>query len=386
MPEGRSRGENLGLIGRRAFLLVSAAALRQARAAERQPNLLLIIAGSWRAQSLPWAGDADVQAPNLARLAADGAVFQRAYSCYGRLDRAQACLLNGVYPHIALDGASPSLSSVLKGAGYRVGAFGARQADQIVSYVHDPGAQPFLVEWSVTGSASALMERGNADSLHLRDNVPLTAEHQAREDLALFTARAQVWDREIGVVLAALDRPELMRNTIVVFTAHHGEQFGSHGEFGDDTVFEESIRIPLVIRYPGVIGPGARSETLVSQVDLMPTLLRWCGASVPQAVQGRDLSSIMAGQTADRPDSVYAQGRRAQKDEWRMLVHGYDKLVADMEGSVTHLYNLADDPYEMANLATASALQLKRDAMLALMRVWMRKLGDGVDASGLKKR
>lgn len=374
------------MTGRRAFLLASATALRRARAAERKPNLLLIVAGCWRAQALPWAGDADVRAPNLARLAAGGAVFQRAYSCYGRLDRAQMCLLNGVYPHVVLDAASPSLSSVLKGAGYRVGAFGARQADQIVSYVHDPGAQPFFVEWRVTGSGAALMERANADAIHLRENVPLGAERQAREDLALFTARARVWDREIGVVLAALDRPELIRNTIVVFTAYHGEQFGSHGEFGDDTVFEESIRIPLVIRYPGLIRAETRSEVLVSQVDLLPTLLRWCGVVPPRTAQGRDLSAIMAGQTADRPDSIYAQGRRAQKDEWRMLVHGYDKLVADMEGNVTHLYNLADDPNEMANLATASAQQLKRDAMLALMRVWMRKLGDGVDASGLKKR
>ena len=87
-----------------------------------------------------------------------------------------------------------------------------------------------------------------------------------------------------------------------------------------------------------------------------------------------------------RSDSVYAQGRVGQKDEWRMVVQGYDKLIADLEGNVTHFYNLADDPYEMTDLASASAQQLKRDAMLALMRSWMRKLGDGVDASGLRKR
>ena len=69
-----------------------------------------------------------------------------------------------------------------------------------------------------------------------------------------------------------------------------------------------------------------------------------------------------------------------------MVVQGYDKLIADLEGNVTHFYNLADDPYEMTDLASASAQQLKRDAMLALMRSWMRKLGDGVDASGLRKR
>lgn len=373
-------------MNRRAFLLASAAAWQPARAAEGKPNLLLIIAGSWRAQSLPWAGDADVPAPNLARLAADGAVFQRAYSCYARLERSRPCLLNGVYPQIVTDATWPSLTSLLQGAGYRVAAFGARQADEIVSFMHASGEQPFFVEWTVTGSGSALMERGSLDAVQLRDNVPLAAERQAREDLALFTARARTWDREIGFVLGVLDRPELARNTIVVFTAYHGEQFGSHGEFGDDAVFEESIRIPLAIRYPSVLRPGTRSEVLVSQVDLLPTLLRWCGVAPPESAQGRDLSAIIAGQAGDRPDSIYAQGRRAQKDEWRMVVQGYEKLVVDMEGNVTHLYNLADDPYELVNLVSASAQQLKRDAMLALMRVWMRKLGDGVDASGLKKR
>jgi arylsulfatase A-like enzyme len=252
--------------------------------------------------------------------------------------------------------------------------------------VHSPGGQPFFVEWTLSGAGSRLMERGNPETLHLRENVPAGSERQARDELTLFLARANTWDREIGVVLGALDLPDVGENTIVLFTSYHGEQFGSHGEWGDDSVFEESIRIPLAIRYPGAIQPGTRSEILVSQVDLVPTLLAWCGVPVPETVQGRDLSLMMTGKVADRPDSIYAQGRRGQKDEWRMVVQGYDKLVADLEGNVTHLYNLADDPLELTNLANASAQQLKRDALLALMRVWMRKLGDGVDASGLKKR
>lgn len=388
MQEGRSGGENLGLIHRRTFLMAPAVAAvsHRLRAAVRQPNVLLIVAASWRAQAVPWAGDADVAAPNLAKLASEGTVFSRAYSCYSRLERSRLCLENGVYPHVSSEARPPSIASLLQRAGYRTSAFTTRLADEIVSFVHAASGQPFFLQWTLSGPASALIERGTPQNLTLRENVPAASARQAREDVALFMARAGTWDREIGVVLEALDRPELAGNTIVLFTAYHGEQFGSHGEFGDDSVFEESIRIPLAIRYPGVIRAGARSDVLVSQVDLMPTLLHWCGAAIPEMAQGRDLSSIMAGQAAERPDSIYAEGRVGQRDEWRMLVGGYDKLVADMEGNVTHLYNLADDPYEMANLATASAQQLKRDALLAMMRVWMRKLGDGVDASGLRKR
>jgi arylsulfatase A-like enzyme len=239
---------------------------------------------------------------------------------------------------------------------------------------------------------NGLMERENPETLHVRENVPREEQSRAREDLAVFYARARTRDRDIGVVLEALDRPlrgnanGIAADTIVIFTSNHGEQFGSHTGQGDDYVYEETIRIPLAIRYPRVLGGAAQSDMLVSQVDIMPTLLKWCGVTIPAAVQGHDLSELIAGRPGERPDAVYAEGRLGRKDEWRMLVRGYDKLVVDMEGSVTHLFNLADDPYEMTNLANVSAQQLKRDSLLAIERQWMKKLGDGVDASGLRKR
>jgi arylsulfatase A-like enzyme len=239
---------------------------------------------------------------------------------------------------------------------------------------------------------NSLMERSNPDRIQVRDNVAAEAQTRARDDLAVFYARARTRDRDIGVVLEALTRPlrgnnrGLIDDTIVVFTSDHGEQFGSHMGQGDDYVYEETIRIPLAVRYPRVLRAGSQSDILISQVDLMPTLLRWCGAAIPDSVQGRDLSMLLAVQAGERPDAVYAEGRLGQKDEWRMLVHGFDKLVVDMEGNVVYLFNLAEDPLEQTNLANVSAEQLKRDSLLAMERLWMKKLGDGVDASGLKKR
>jgi hypothetical protein len=111
-----------------------------------------------------------------------------------------------------------------------------------------------------------------------------------------------------------------------------------------------------------------------------------CGIVAPSEIQGSDLSAQIFEQKGDRPDAAYAEGKLGDKDEWRMLVHGYDKIVTDLEGHVTHLYNLADDPNELNNLALVSAEQLKRDALLAEQQVWMRKLGDRLDPSGLRKR
>ncbi len=394
-------------ISRRSFIAtpVVLAASRALKAAGRRPNIVLIDGGTWRAQAVPWAGDPDAIAPNLARFAAQATTFSRAYACYSRYDRPRQCLLKGVFPHF-LTGLNisvnadelppldnfPTLTTVLRGAGYRVGSFKTRDADQIIPFVHSPDPEPFFIDWSMENIGNGLMERENPDLIHVRENVPKEEQARAREDLAVFYARARTRDRDIGIVLEALDRPlhgsatGIAHDTIVIFTANHGEQFGSHSGQGDDYVYEESMRMPLAIRYPRVFGGASQSDMLVSQVDIMPTLLKWCGIAIPGTVQGRDLSALLAGQPGDRPDAVYAEGRLGRKDEWRMLVHGYDKLVVDMEGDVTHLFNLADDPYEMTNLANVSAQQVKRDSLLAIQRQWMRNLGDGVDPSGLRKR
>ena len=399
-------------ISRRSFFAtpVVLAASRALSAADRRPNIVLIDGGTWRAQAVPWAADPDVIAPNLARFATQAITFSRAYACYGRSDRSRQCLLKGVFPHTLseLDGSlvappassidepggrdAPALATVLRGAGYRIGTFKTRDADQIISFVHSPDTEPFFVDWSMENIGNGLMERENPDLIHVRENVPKEEQSRAREDLAVFYARARTRDRDIGVVLEALDRPlrgnaaGIAADTIVIFTSNHGEQFGSHTGQGDDYVYEETIRMPLAIRYPRVLGGAAQNDMLVSQVDIMPTLLAWCGITIPAAAQGRDISGLLAGRPGERPEAVYAEGRLGRKDEWRALVRGYDKLVVDMEGSVTHLFNLADDPYEMTNLANVSAQQLKRDSLLAIQRQWMKKLGDGVDASGLRKR
>ena len=97
---------------------------------------------------------------------------------------------------------------------------------------------------------------------------------------------------------------------------------------------------------------GTASEALISQADIMPSLLGVCGITPPESVQGRDLSALMLGNSnVEIPESVYAEGRMGQNDEWRMVVRGYDKAVVavgpKIGNQVTQLYNLADDPLEL---------------------------------------
>ena len=118
------------------------------------------------------------------------------------------------------------------------------------------------------------------------------------------------------------------------------------------------MRVPLAIRYPAKLKP--ERGDLASQVDIMPTLLALCGMEIPEGVQGQDLLGKAP------PEVAYAEG-----DSWRLLVRGYDKLIATPKGEATHLFNLADDPYEMTNLVHDSAQKLKL-ASLKAHSFWRR--------------
>jgi arylsulfatase A-like enzyme len=165
---------------------------------------------------------------------------------------------------------------------------------------------------------------------------------------------------------------------IAVFTAAYGD--------GANSPLEASVKIPLAIWAPGLLMPRTADEILISTVDIAPTLLGLRGEAVPEGLQGRDLSGLLLGKTHELPDSVYIEGGIGPAIEWRAVIRGFDKLVMDLNGNVTHLYNLASDPTETTNLVLDSSTQLTRDALVALARTWMRRTGDHTDPSGLKRR
>ena len=165
---------------------------------------------------------------------------------------------------------------------------------------------------------------------------------------------------------------------ITVLTAESGD--------GEDSPSQRSVLVPLAIRWPGKLKPRVAGELLVSHADVLPTLLGWLGVSPPEGLQGRDLSKLIQAGVGEVPDSVYCEGRIGLPGEWRAIIRGYDKLVIRPQEEATRLYNLADDPAEENDLAHDREHELTRDSMLALARQWMRKLGDGVDPSGLRLR
>ncbi len=163
-------------------------------------------------------------------------------------------------------------------------------------------------------------------------------------------------DENIGRVLAWLDSTGLAKNTIVVYTSDQGFYLGEHGWYDKRFMYEPSLRMPLVVRYPAAIKPGQVTEAMALNVDFAPTFLDFAGVKIPDDMQGRSLRPILEGQTpADWRKAMYYQyyeypGFHAVKKHYGVrterykLIHFYDDIDA------WELYDLAKDPNEVNNL------------------------------------
>jgi len=207
-------------------------------------------------------------------------------------------------------------------------------------------------------------------------------------------------DRNVGRLLEALERFELTDRTIVIFTSDHGYMIGHHGlhHKGNATVltaternrrvrrpnmFEESIRVPLAVRWPGRVEPGAEIETVVSNLDLFPTLLALVGLETPPnlAIAGRDFSPFLLDPNTaiDWDDTLFGQydmhhGRIAHM---RMIRTPEWKLVRHFEPSMPdELYDLRHDPEERENLAKSPAHAARFERLNQRLLGWMASIDD----------
>ena len=262
------------------------------------------------------------------------------------------------------------------------------QTDLAIEFIQESRQNPFLLflSWGPPHPPWNPPER-TADlyapsKLNLRGNVPEELESRARDEYAAYYSMCSALDENLGRLLSAVDTNNLRDNTIVVFTSTSGTMLGSHGLEDTGFPYEESLRIPLLVRYPRLGKAGViRDDVLVSSVDLAPTLLSLCGLTAPNETQGTNLAPGLAGQEA-----VFAEGRLRTAEEWRAVIRGLDKLVVNRETNATYLFNLGQDPLELVNLASISGHERKKDELAALLKEWMRRTNFQMDASGLKKR
>lgn len=160
-------------------------------------------------------------------------------------------------------------------------------------------------------------------------------------------------DRQIGRVLDALDRSGLAGNTVVAFTSDHGEGMGAHRWVQKVSFYEESVTVPLIYAGPGVTRRGIDQTTLVSGIDLMPTVCGFAGIRLTQGTTGFDLGPALTGGAVSRKFVVSELSEYGKDDrQGRMLRSDRYKYVAFNGGANREqLFDLELDPGEMQNLA-----------------------------------
>jgi arylsulfatase A-like enzyme len=164
-------------------------------------------------------------------------------------------------------------------------------------------------------------------------------------------------DESVGKVLDYLDQEGLADNTIVVYSSDQGFYLGEHGWFDKRWVFEESLRTPLLVRWPGVAKPGSVNANIVSNLDFAETFLEAAGVPVPAEMQGRSLVPLLNGTTpTDWRTSFYYHyyeypGPHAVRRHYAVVTERH-KLIRFYEtpGDYWELFDLKTDPKEMTNV------------------------------------
>lgn len=188
----------------------------------------------------------------------------------------------------------------------------------------------------------------------------LTARER-RECTAAYYAMIEHADHHVGRMLKALDETGQRDNTIVIFMSDHGELLGDHGMYlKGPYLYDCSVRVPLIVRWPGRFPAGKRSDALVELVDLAPTLLEAAGRPVPSRMQGKSLMGILSGASdvARHKDEVYTEfyedepfsPRVKDRPMLTMLRTSAAKVVVYAGLGIGELYDLEADPGEHVNL------------------------------------
>jgi arylsulfatase A-like enzyme len=187
------------------------------------------------------------------------------------------------------------------------------------------------------------------------------------EYLRLYYAMITQLDDNIGRIMNALQELGLAENTVVIFTADHGDMQGSHGLKNKNVFWEESSHIPLIVKVPGG-KQGAVMEELVSTVDFYPTLLDYASISTPKDKEGESFAPMTFGKDQPWKNTVFSEDAR-----WYMCRSGSLKLVIDSATlEPSQLFDLEDDPYEMNNLIAERVPG--KEALLRLLSDWGRRM------------
>ena len=180
----------------------------------------------------------------------------------------------------------------------------------------------------------------------------LYPEAELKKDLAVYYGMISFMDAQIGRILDKLGALGLADNTLVVFTTDHGHFIGQHGLIAKGPFhYEDMLKLPFIVRWPGHVPENRTSDALQSLVDLAPTFLTASGQDVPGEMQGVNQLGVWQGEQAEARDHIICENRHNPiMPHLRTYVNERYKLTVYRKESFGELFDLQEDPYELNNL------------------------------------
>lgn len=423
----------------KTLLLLIACVLSQVMAGTR-PNFVLILADDLGWKDVGFAGSTSIDTPNLNRLASDGMVFTRACASAPNCAPTRACLLTGQYPprhgvytvvddrhapgsphhrilattsREALPTETITLAEALKPADYATGMFGMWNLGRGRSGPTTPTGQGFDVftepkhlgfekdayrDEAGRYSPDALTDAALKWMYSVKDrpfflylafhdvHAPydpkpeLLEKYRARGGVTdpSHAATVEAMDANVGRLLAALEEDGLESNTHVIFTSDNGgdRQLVPPLRGGKGTLYQGGLRIPAVIRGPG-IQPGRTSPVTILSMDWFPTVMDLASLPLPDAVKvdGTSLKPLLAGESTalDRDVFWHFPCYIGGGGPCSAIRSGDWKLIEFFETKTRELYQLTEDPRERNDLAAAEPERAAE--LLARLHAWQRATG-----------
>ena len=410
-----------------------------------RPNFVLIIGDDISDSDFGCYGHPNIRTPNVDKLAEGGLRFTNAYLTTSQCSPTRCSLITGRYPHntgapelhSALPKGQVMFPAIMKKAGYHTaaagkwhmggyarGAFdkiaggGAGGEERWVQCLRErPKNKPFLM-WFAAYDA----HRGWSPDKEAKPHTPQDAvippylidTPAARKDMAQYYDEVQRLDRYTGLVVSELEKQGVLENTIVIFMADNGRPFPRC----KTRLYDSGVKTPLVVHWPaGLKHKGKVIRSLVSTIDLAPTILELAGLKSPKSFQGLSMTPLLGDPKASIRKYVFAEHNwHGQIAHERMIRHGdyvyirnahpqlpqicglesqcpqkelralakqgkltdaqMDPLLEPRAGE--ELFNVSDDPHQLKNIAGDPEHRKILENLRKLMDEWQKRTGDTV--------
>ncbi len=236
---------------------------------------------------------------------------------------------------------------------------------ELIPREHDNNLPHFRMTQEDNSDFGAWRESGN--SIHGYHSHVIRDEQRRKQIVTTYYGMISLMDKYIGAILDKLDALGLADNTLIVFTSDHGHFFGQHDlQAKGGFHYEDLIKLPFIVRYPGVVPAGRVSDQLQSLVDLAPTFLSFAGARIPYAMTGVDQRGVWQDEsTPARQHAICEFRHEATTIHQKTYVDERYKLTVYYNQTYGELFDLKEDPNEIRTLwDDVSSQPLKQELLL----------------------